>query len=613
MADGSFTVMADTDKPFTPANQSCVNLLESIVPAEKAQAVPKVLIWEVNPDTGLAMRDRGDGSPKAPLSLNFVAPPRFGGPVNPDFRYRERPPVSIERVSVKSRNPRGLMSYQELELTFTVHRPDVIYEDVNQTDRDVWATLIIPGRAHAIEYGWSASAGVKNGILNGEGFSSKRGQTQSNNHDTVVIEGRRQLRFLVVNYSFTILPDNQIRFMVQGIEMGEFNLRQAFLVPPAPQAPTGKDPKQVAAAKAAKRIKDEPLPYASNADFIKKLSKLVQNDVASKANTANGKKTGSRMVEFGKLLSAVFIPQIRQAYKEMGIKVNGIFIGRFNKRTGSTVKKYGGKNVSSKPISEFTFPLDEIQHVFTELMKTGERLTVLNFLTPFLRLFENETIWDRSQEQDANEHTIPMVNTRAIFRRLGTGEIEASFFIFDVYTQYVAFTPDDSSKIPEGNVTREKIYDYVVNTKHVPYVSFVKANSYVKEPTFQVVQDERMKAIFVQRNLAARNREQITNETDVSAKLGNVDPRQLFSASIQGDIVMLGNFVFDVFQLIWIDFGVPQWDGPFNIMEREDVVEAGDFTTRLRVQSTGQNPFNQTRKTTVEVSFGQITLVPTGR
>ena len=606
--NGSFDEMQEGDKPFNPINQDVVRLLESITPIEKASAVPRVLIWEIDPDTGKAKHDQNDdGIPDRPLSLTLVEPPKFGNPIAADQRFRERPPVSLERISVKTENPRGLISFSQLEIAFTVHRPDVIYADVDNTDRDVWASIIFPGRAHALEYGWSSSVS-KNPLLNGTVYKQ----------EPIDVEGTRQIRFVTTNYSFTILPTNEVRFVIQAIELGDFNLRQSFLVPPedkgSPTASKGPSDKKI--------VKDDVTPYANNREFLNKLTKLVQGLAEDGNSSKQGKKKGVRSVKFGKLLETVFVPQIRRGLQEMNFEVEKIFVGNFNNRAGKPAKKYGGgADISGKPISEFTIPFDEIQKIFTELLKLGERLTVVNFLEPFLRIFEDPTRWDRSDENDPTEHSVPQITMRTTFRKLGNGKMAVSFYIFDVYQQYTELTKrgDESQKIPDGKVTREEIRDYVVD-HGVPYISLVKVNSYIKEPNFQVVQDERIKTIFMQRSLEAKNRDQITSQTDVAAKQSTPppDPRQIFSASIQGDIVMLGNFVFDVFQLIWIDFGVPQWDGPYNIMEREDIIELGEFVTRIKVVSNGQDPLGtQKRSSPVEstavVESGGLTQAPLSR
>jgi len=588
--DGSFTVLGEEDKPFSPANSSVVELLEGILAADKGQAVPQVLIWEIDPDTGKALREDGNsGRPKQPLSIQLIEPPKFGASLSDsEFRFRERPPVSMERVSIKSKNPRGLLSYEEIELVFTVHRPDVVFADVSQTDQDVWASLIVPGRAHALEYGWSASKNVRNGLLNGEGVDTNNG---------VVIPGRRQIRFSVVTYTFAILADNSMRFTISGIELGEFNLRQAFLVKPPEKETTGGSPKEAQNEKAKKRIKEEADPYSADRSELNKLLKKIQDQVADKSNSRAARKPGGKAVKFGKLLELVFVPRIRGALTEMGLTVKNIFVGRFNERSGKPVLKYGNNDMSGLPISDFEFPLDEIQQVFTELMNLGERLTVMNFIAPFLRLFEDPTRWDRSDEDPSDQfskfnHTVPQVMMRSIFRRLSNGKIEVTFYIFDSNREYTKFAPTDKDKLKPGHYTKSDVRKAVLDA-NVPFISLVKANSFVKEPNFQVVLDEQMKSLYMRRYAtASRNREQVVSQPDVAAKqlTPPPDPRQLFSASISGDLVLLGNFVFDVFMLIWIDFGVPFWDGPFNVLEKEDVIENGDFITRLKVVSAGTDP-----------------------
>ena len=131
--------------------------------------------------------------------------------------------------------------------------------------------------------------------------------------------------------------------------------------------------------------------------------------------------------------------------------------------------------------------------------------------------------------------------------------------------------------------------------KKIPYISMLKGNSYMKEPTFEVNNDEMAKAIQAIRvfeNLR-KTRSDLTGSPEIEGKFGSApEPSQfIYSGSIMGNITMIGNFVFDPFSLIWIDFGVNAWSGLFNIMDKEDTIERGEFITRIRVMSESNDPF----------------------
>lgn len=580
-----FTVMGVNDKPFSPGSQAAVDLLESITPADKAQAVPYVMMWEINPSTGKAMHPNSDGSPKRPISVVYVEPPKFGShSINPDATFRERPPVSLERVSIKTQNPRGTILYSVIELSFTVHKPDIVFEEhINEDgshvgDGDSWSSLVTPGQSFALEYGWSASTAVKNGILNGDGYSNKQ--------TGVIIPGRRQIRFVVTNYKFAIQRDLSIKFTVKAFEMGEFNLRQAFIVPP--------EQKEGQADHSALVKKNDELdPYANDRNGLQLLLKKFQDRVEGSSTVVNSPKTGGKSVPFGLVFDVIFAEQIEAAFKDVGFQLGGIFVGRFNTRAGKPALKYSaGADVNDQPIADFMIPLSDVTKVFKDLLATGTRLTVYNFIEPFLKLFSEPSIWDRAGEANSTSNTIPNIAMRSITRKMRDGKTEVFFYIFDMNREFTKFTPDDAKKLPRQASSRDDIRK-IVTGAGVPFISLTRANSFIDSCEFDAQQDEQMAGIFINRYFGDKhiNREQKVSSPDVAGKENRAPAaQQIFSPVLRGTLGLLGNFVFDAFNLAWIDFGVKRWDGPFNIYELEDVIERGSFMTRVSVYSAGTDP-----------------------
>ena len=573
-----FRVAGSKEKPFPLNSPKAIELLESIMPDEKAQAVPYVMIWEIDAKTGEPKHGK-NGIPNRPLTMSTIEPPLFGVSVKDtkDVRFRERPPVSLERVAVKTQNPRGMILYRTLELSFVVHRPDIIFEEhVNQDgshkgEADSWSSLITPGEVFALEYGWSASSAVKNGILNGLGHSD----------NNTFIQGRERLRFVVTNYTFKMTPDNQVRFLISAYELGEFNLREAFLVDGAPDnsAQEGKGPK----------TKKEVDPYADDSAALKKLLKKVQDQVSEGAQKKANKS--NLMVPFGLLFDEIFAPPIQKAYKDWGFDLKGIVIGRLNDRAGIPAPKYSSDSVGGTPISDFKFPLSDIEKIFQDLIKGGTRMTVYNFIEPFLRLFENPSVWDRKGVTSPEKFTIPQVNMRVLTNKNKQGKIEVEYHIFDANTEFTKFTNSDWEKGNE-DISRSEIRKKV-NKKNVPFISLVRANSYIKDASFEVIQDEQMKGIFMRRYFGEKHvtREATTQQTSLSQKENRAVPaQQIFAPTIKGKITMIGNFVVGTFALVWLDFGIRRWDGPFTAFEREDVIERGSFTTTMSLQASGTDP-----------------------
>ena len=65
---------------------------------------------------------------------------------------------------------------------------------------------------------------------------------------------------------------------------------------------------------------------------------------------------------------------------------------------------------------------------------------------------------------------------------------------------------------------------------------------------------------------------------------------------------MLGNHVFDIFGLVWLEFTVPVWDGPFYIMAREDTINQTGFFTSITLRSAGTDPLGTQGRPTLNSS-----------
>lgn len=556
-----FEVIGDKETPFLAIAQDAINALESITPAEKASAVPFVRIWAVDPDSGDPIHKDSSGNPTGALTNQTNTPPSFGLPSDGETRFRERPPVSLERIHIKTDNPRGIITYRTLELKFTVHRPEVVFEE--NSEHDSWSSLIIPGKVHVLEYGWTASAGVKNGILNGEGVSQEGGKT---------VPARTRIKFVVTNYTFRIANDNQIEFTIQAFEDGEYNMRRMTIGVTLPK----------------KEGKDGKLTDAYSADG-QKIVKAVQDQIGKdlKDSVSDGR------VKLQDLLDKMFADRIKDAYK--GYKEVKLFLGKFNKLVPTPVKGY---KMSGEDIGNFEIPLKEIQRTFSALItKEAQQLTIYNFLKPFLNIVGNANTWDETKgtkdDKDRPKNVIPQLIMRTI-----TSKNNIAIYIFDVRREFIKFEPGDYK--PEEKLSRSETRKKVIDKK-IPFVSFGKGNSYIQEANFDVQPDDQIKSLFIQR-YAGRDRAAITGNPDIVNKAGKlpIPEKTLYSSAIRGDITMLGNFAFDLFGLVWLDFGVKVWDGPFNVLTREDTIERGSFMTKLTFVAEGSDPLGtQGRRDTI--------------
>lgn len=613
------------DSPFIPGSHSFVKQLEEILPSEKAQAVPYALIWEIDSVSGKAIHAK-DGQPIAPLSMNLVAPPIFGSSVetNSGFegeveRFKERPAVSLERIVITSKNPMGIISYREIDLSFTVHKPEVLFDnhisvcskpgpDGKQVissyahkdapgGRDSWSSFLYLGQCFALKYGWQNSSNIKNAAIGGSGDADNK------------LPQKSEIRFIVSNYNFQIQPDSQIKITIKGFEMGEFNLRRTFLIPTK---------KMVGGSTKDSYIHESGVadPYSNGGKGIDHLKKIMS--AVESVSVKNSKKI--RTVTFENLLKKIFEPAAASAYEELGFKFEGIFVSKFNARCGKTADSYcAGQSMSDVSILKFEFPLDVVQKMFSDLVDSGTQLTLYNFISPFINKMQDFSIWDRSdvkgEAEDQTNKLIPTMVMRSIIKEIpkpvdSEARMSVRFVIFDMKREYSEKIKDNKTSYPGAIKSKEELIEKITTAPiNLPYVSLTKGNSYIQNTSFNVIQDEQMKSIFMRKALGGSDVTKGDKHTkpDASRKDGGTPVmQQIFSPTIQGDITMIGNFGFDVFNLIWIDFGVRQWSGFFNILEKVDTIEQGSFTTTVKVFSTGQDPFNTKSFVKYEKSATQI-------
>lgn len=599
----NFNVPVDGSKPTEPQSQAALDALESISASDKAQAVPYALLWEIDPMTGDAMHSiEGDKSrSRRPLSIVMIEPPSFGASV--DTKFRERPPASIESIVVKEApSSYGTIMFRQIEIAMTVHRPDVVFDDhiflkngknTHRSDEaDSFSSLLTPGEAFALEYGWSSSTGVRNEMLNGLGFETGDNYTDpSGAVSRIVIPGRKQIRFSIINYTFSILADNQISFKIFGMELGETNIRQAFLTNRPDQKSQEVSGKTVK-VKTTFRDKIETFdvdPYANDSTaLIEILNKFQDRLSDDKESLVFDRNKAVTSVPFGKVFDDIFADIIKNSYeRDMNVRVRGIYIGKFNKRVGTPTQKYSpGGDLSGKPISDVLFPLDDIEKIFRDKIKAGTRMTVYNFMQPFFEVIGRQQTWVNGAKE-----SIPEIGMKTIFSTAADGRQEVTIHIFDKKYEFVRFSKDDDSKIPREASSRSELRQ-MLRDAGVQYVSFMRANSFIEDSQFEVMIDDQMKSLFMRRNRGPDiTRDEKTSQPDIARSENAIPPaQQIFMNAMQGRIKMLGNFAFDTFGYVWLDFGVYLWDGPFNVFEVTHTISPGDFTTDISLYSAGNKP-----------------------
>ena len=108
----------------------------------------------------------------------------------------------------------------------------------------------------------------------------------------------------------------------------------------------------------------------------------------------------------------------------------------------------------------------------------------------------------------------------------------------------------------------------------MPILWLYHQNSIVQNANFGIINDDKVKSIFMLRPYE-KTRGQITTD-DPSRNNVSLQPgpmATMFRSSIKGDVTMLGNFCFEVFGTLWVQFGIWAFDGIFYIRSEEHTSE----------------------------------------
>jgi len=570
-----FKKMPADDKPFARAFQEAVSELERITPADKGQCVPFLKIWQIQPESGKPFYPDESGLPKRPLSSQMVEPPLFGVSTDAVVRFRERPAVSLERVVIKYVNPREIFSWRQFQMNFTVHRPDVVFEE-SKNGEDVWSSLLIPGNTFALEYGWISSRGVKNSLLNGDGLLDDVSKV-------VFVPAIQSVRFTVTVYNFKIDPNNEMSFTIDALEDGEFNFRQA-----------------VVGMQSIAGVLLDPGTWNINEPFGRdtKQMKILRDAFHNKLSKSKKKTTSkSEMVAFSDVFDLLFAPLFDKAYTNLGYDKKELFIGGFNARSGQPIPRFAKE---SSWIGDFKLPLQDVENIFSKNLAIGDQITLQNFMKPFLDILGSDSTWDRTSSKKDNAgdqmEMVPRIVVRSVTNKDRDNKRSVAIYIFDAKHEFISVTANNKDKSADfigTNGSKDDLRNKLKDKK-VPFISIMKGNSYIRESNFTVALDDKIKSLMIRKVFGeAGTRVKFTGQPEIDGRVQSAPnaAKFIYSGAIMGDITMIGNFAFDIFSLIWIDFGIPVWDGMYTIMEREDTIERGDFTTKIKVKAEGTDPF----------------------
>lgn len=527
--------------------------LYRITATEKARAVPYVKIWQV-------ARDSNQPIGKSAVSTFFREPAQFGKSLG-NVRYGERPDVSLESVNVKVSNPTGFILFREITLSVVVHRPDALFTAGSERSRIISA-LVTPGSVFVLSYGWQGGSGAI--LATGHNLGETIYYTDPNDpreklkrqDSTLMFPARQSIRFSVTHYTFTIRPDGQIQLNIHGYEDGELQVRTAVFL-------------DVPGDTVEKRI--ESLMVRLN-----ETAKQEQNQEGDSFITLKG------------LLDVLVLKPLVSSLHNLSYKSIDLNLGVMNGKLPVTNELYGGQDHHDQSLASFKFPLKEVKRIIDTIMP-NQQITIMNVIRAFMSQLMTPDIYVNNAA--GLSVSLPNVQLKATY---DVERGKASIWIIDLkryLTRMNGGKFDEHDFHKQKAEIRKKNIDQFLRSNSLPLVTLGRGDSFIQDARFEVVIDENMKSAYIARQLKLDRQEFAGGKIPDKLSQDAIDTQWLiYRSSIHGDITMLGNFVFDTFRAMWIDFGIPVWDGLFDVLEKTDRITASEFMTTIKVIAEGSNP-----------------------
>jgi hypothetical protein len=148
--------------------------------------------------------------------------------------------------------------------------------------------------------------------------------------------------------------------------------------------------------------------------------------------------------------------------------------------------------------------------------------------------------------------------------------------------------------------TKAKVFEKL-RAKNVPVIQFGHAGSFIKSANFDAQIDDQIRSALVSDvEKARRARIELSSLPDPAGRQGRaIVENYTFFSGISAELTLLGNFIFNWGQTVWLDFfDIHPISGLFVIIGHEESVSSEGFTTKLKVMTTGTDPLNTRRKLT---------------
>jgi hypothetical protein len=529
-----------------------VKCLYDIDAIDKASAVPYIKLQQV---------DRATGSPVgSELNLDLIDPPAFGKMVS--RRFAERPDVSLESITVKQNYSKGWWIFSEITISLTVHRPEALQEVDSKAS--VVARLIQPGSTFVLVYGWQGGKNPVLGLGYNVGADEKKpctmdqiGEAKAKQDLRTVFPAQKYIRFCVTTYNFEVEVNGQIHLTIQAIEDGETHVRASSFF-----NQMGVDP--------------------DTATFDQKRKAILNRLDHNASIYGHGDGVKRRGITVKKFLDAIVAGPLTQAYQNAGYSTVKLKLGMFNGECPETANK---DVVAGKGIADFVLDYAELVKKIDMMIRRGEQLTLYNFIeTAVVNVLRGVETW---RDPERLEVSVPdMVMTSIMNPQTGSVEV----FIIDRHRYLKRIREEFShSRIQSQKSILKKT---LKEQRLFPVVSIGRAQSFLQASKFEAATDDQLKSILVSRSIKLSRTEVSTGDLKKSAESSIPMALLMYRSALRGTMSMIGNFVFNTFGMLWIDFGVDEWSGMFYVVERSDKIDRSGFQTNITVMAEGWNPLN---------------------
>jgi hypothetical protein len=557
-------------RSFVRGSVQAMRVLESVTAPQLAGAVPHMRLRQVDPFTAEVIGDD--------IMKELLATPRFTDPMG--LFFAERPLVSFNSLEVKSDQQYGYNIKYTVQMEFTVHKPDVVF---SATDYAHWRELLVEGNSFILEYGWTANPGaVPNDLFNGLGYYDQS--------IGLIVPSRVSMLLVGQTYSCELEANGSVRFNFTFVTAGNLGLRQLSLA----------DEIVVDAIERASPL--ENLKTALNlltddkAEAVRRVLSARLNDLVERQGFERG---GRRFIRLGQVLDTFVSPVLERMCTRIGYSRADLFLGNFNPKAGLTVPEYGSEDMSGRSIGDFPVPVDALRQVFSGLAVRNKIMRVESLVEAILNMTRGPTRWkagSRVPSVASMSQEFPQLDGRVVYF-YAVGDVMDGSDVLDGFDPQVSDSDEGSLvSVP----TKAEIFSRL-EQRGVPVIELDRIQSLVKTFSFNINPEPPQRSIYAERGLQTRkDAVAVVEQPDPRALAGRSNSAQVVPLGVlQGSVTMVGNFVFGMFGYAWVEFyGAYPISGVYNVRERVDRIEAGNFTTTVGLISTGLDPFNTRRRLT---------------